>query len=119
VEAVADHRERVEEGGDGEIEEVGVAELVLAVQAADELDGEPRPVDLVAELVRLRVDADLRPARAEDVVDDRVGDLRARGVEVEPSPDERAPAQNSSSLVAASTTRSTEGMYASSSCQYG
>jgi hypothetical protein len=114
-----DDRERVEQGGDGEIEEVRVAELVLAVRAADELDGEPRAVDLVTELVRLGVDADLRPARAQAVVDDRVGDLRARRVEVEPSPDERAPAQNSSSLVAASTTRSTDGMYASSICQYG
>ena len=45
---------------------------------------------------------------------------KALETSVDPSWTEpRAPIQNSSSLRTAATTRSTDGMYASSSCQYG
>ena len=109
--AVAKDGERVEERRVAEIEEVDPVERDVELSLADDLDAQRVGLELVPELVG---DRDLRARRAKlGSRDIHPGELHAR--RVEPAPDDGP--HDASKRRTASTTRSTEGMYASSICQ--
>jgi hypothetical protein len=96
---------------------------VLVVRLGDERERTARGERLVLQRVGPERDArdgddpDPRVLAADDLLRRRVPDAEAVAGTLEPQPEPLG--QNASRRFAASTTRSTDGMYASSICQYG